>query len=58
MSLNQTAKYFVCIIIRKGLFKKGYNRHPGEMVLLHYINNNILISNPSLLGVYQEEYEN
>ena len=31
---------------------------PGEMVFIHEINNNILISHPFFLGEYQEKYEN
>ena len=50
-------KYCVCIKIRK-LFEKGEDIHPVKMTILCYINDNILISQPSVLGVYRDESEN
>ena len=33
----------------------SWDRHPGKMMLLHDINDNILIPYPSYLGVYQDK---
>ena len=38
--------------------EKGEDRHPRKMMILHYTNNNIIISHPYYLGVYQDESEN
>ena len=51
-------KYFVCIQNEKRPIEKVENRCPGAMMLLHKINNNILISHPPYSILYQHEYEN
>ena len=49
-------KYRVSIKYDKGVLL-FLNRCPGEMALLNDINNNILISDLSYLGIYQDEFE-
>ena len=49
-------KYCVCIKKEKSYWKIE-DRRPGELMLLHNINNNIPIYHPSYPGVYQYEYE-
>ena len=46
------AKYCVCI-----KNKRPIKNVPGETMIFHDINNNILISHPSYLVAYQDEYE-
>ena len=38
--------------------ENGEDKYPGEIMLLFYINNNILIYHLSYSVVYQDEYEN
>ena len=40
------------------VYWKIEDRHPGKMMLIHDINDNILIFRPYYLGVYQDESKN
>ena len=50
-------KYYISIKKEKSP-KKDKRKYSGEMMILNYMNNNILISHLSYLVVYQYEYEN
>ena len=41
----------------KSTIGKGEEIFPGEMMIMHDMNNNILIYGTSYLGGYQDEYE-
>ena len=56
--LNSNVYILFLYKYNKSTISKGQDRRTGEIMLLHEINNNIPISRPYSLGVYQDESEN